>query len=195
MFGSSRTSQRSFPVEQISVIPQLIVQLCIRVLKRSPERTLQGEKQPDQPRRSRDRCTLAADTSSHIRSSSSSCSRTWSRRTQSTPGSTSLYVLESVFPVAPGCSHFREPYGKLDMSVPRVIKGISIVSEIRIGKWYNHNRICAIITNLTVVDRDKIGLRLAMATLNLKWICVIVSFALWDLRVKSCDVQLLAFCG
>jgi len=134
MFGSSRTSQRSFPVEQISVIPQLIVQLCIRVLKRSPEQTLQGEKQPDQPRRSRDRCTLVADTSSHIRSSSSSCSRTWSRCTQSTPGSTSLYVLEFVFPVAPGCSHFREPYDKLDMSVPRVIKGISIVSEMGIGK-------------------------------------------------------------
>ena len=33
MFGPSRTPQRGFSIEQISIVPELIVQLYVRVLK------------------------------------------------------------------------------------------------------------------------------------------------------------------
>lgn len=40
MLCTSRTPQRRFPVEQIGVIPELVVKLCIRVLERSSEQLL-----------------------------------------------------------------------------------------------------------------------------------------------------------
>ena len=43
------------------------------------------------------------------------------------------------------------------------------------------------------MDWGKVSLRFAVAAPNLKWICIIVPFTLWDLRIESCDIQLLAF--
>ena len=45
------------------------------------------------------------------------------------------------------------------------------------------------------MDRGKVCLRLAVATPDLEWICIVVPFALWDLRIEGGDVQLLALRG
>jgi hypothetical protein len=52
-----------------------------------------------------------------------------------------------------------------------------------------------ITTNLAVVNWGEFCLRLALATPNLEWICIVVPFALWDLRIEGCNVHFLPLRG
>ena len=133
MCGPSRTFQCSIPVEKVCVIPELIVQLCIRVLKGPLSKPHHGQLRPDPPQRSHGQCTLAAGTSSRTHPSSASCSHKWNHRTRSIPGNTSIYVLESASPVVLGCSLFRGPCDNLGMSVRKATRGISVarISELQ----------------------------------------------------------------
>lgn len=96
-----------------------------------------------------------------------------------------IYVLGFASPVVPGYSRSLNSCGNPDKSVPKVTTGISDTSKIRVDV----NECDYAITNLTVVDRDKIGFCFAVTAQDFEGICIVVPFALGDLGIEGRNVQ------